>query len=165
MNSAAFMGGRNLLESAPNQMYRERFTMPDAGLEAQRAQALPGSPLANPYGGMMLSAQGEADTLQRRKDETQRNNQAQGVESSLSFNSPITIAINAASQSQGKQVETALQGIDQEFIELINSRLSKVEAITAATVTRDPSLNPPPKQERVAKKPSYGAMGGLGSVQ
>jgi TP901 family phage tail tape measure protein len=156
MNSAALMGGRNLLESAPNQMYRERFTMPDAALESQRAQTLPGSPLANPYQGMMLSTQGEMDVIQRQKEETQRNmTQAQAGESSLSFNSPITIAINAASQAQGQQIQQELQGVDQEIIDVIQGRLAKVEAIAAATVTKDPSLNPPPKKP----KPLFNVLG------
>jgi hypothetical protein len=89
----------------------------------------------------------------------------EGMPVPLNVNSPITISINATSQKQGEQIQAALQGVDQEVIDVINSRLSKVEAITAATVTRDPSLNPPPKQERIAKKSTFGAMGGFGPVQ
>ena len=146
MNSNALMGGRQLFESMPDKLYREQ-----KGTEFKyvAGNAFNGP---NPYEGELLTDKARAQVEQQKY-------------SDISFNSPITIAINAASQAQGQQIQQALQGVDQEFIDVINGRLSKVEAITAAAVTRDPSLNPPPKQERIAKKSTFGAMGGLGAIE
>jgi hypothetical protein len=150
MNSNAFMGGRQLFESRPDQLYRERFVFdPQAGqASVAREQNLPGSPLGSPYQGVLLTDEARAaqqKSEQARLQSLETSPEAQ-QQAALSFNSPITIAINAASQAQGEQIQAQLQGVDKDIIDSISNRLSKVESLQAAVVTRDPTLTPPPKK-------------------
>jgi hypothetical protein len=148
MNSSAFMGGRQVGESRTDQLYRERLDFDSQAGQASvaREQNLPGSPLGSPYQGVLLTDEARAaqqKSEQARLQSLETSPEAQ-QQAALSFNSPITISINAASQAQGQQIQAQLQGVDKEIIDSISNRLSKVESLQAAVVTKDPSLTPPP---------------------